>query len=154
MTRFFSFSAAALLSITPALAANATTAQPDAKPAPVAHTAKATAPEHKSAYPTALFCGTWAMMAAADAIEVVANKATGPAARLLLTLPPMYSRVVKQEHFSLTRVDGATWTASSPPLTLTFTLQSENTALLVINSTDGHKMELPLYRDETRTQNP
>lgn len=153
MTRFFSFSAALLLSISPALAANAT-AQPDTKPAPAAHAAKASAPEHKGSYPTALFCGTWAMMSAADAIEVAANRAMGPAARLLLTLPPMYSRVVKQEHFSLSRVDGASWTTSSPPLKLTFTLQSENTALLVIDSTDGHKMELPLYRDDTRTQNP
>lgn len=150
MTRFFRFSAALLLSISPALATHATAAQPDAKPA----APKATATAHKGSYPTALFCGTWAMMSAADAIEVAANRAMGPAARLLLTLPPMYSRVVKQERFSLTRVDGSSWTTSSPPLTLTFTLQTDNTALLVINSTDGHKMELPLYRDDTRTQNP
>lgn len=111
-----------------------------AKPAPHA----APAPAH---YATPVFVGQWAIMAM-DPITVVANKATGPAERLLVTLPESLKKIVGQDHFSLARSSGTEWTGKQADLAVTFSLVSENSARLQIKGEGAHKLDLPLYRND------
>ncbi|ATJ89945.1 hypothetical protein CIW82_03770 [Acetobacter tropicalis] len=97
-------------------------------------------------YPTSLFEGQWAIMAMSP-VTVAANKALGPAARLLVTLPDSLKKIVGQDRFSLSRQSGTAWKGTSGDATLTFSLISENSAQIHITGKDNHKLDLPLYRD-------
>ncbi|GAN67561.1 hypothetical protein [Acetobacter orleanensis] len=112
----------------------------------LAATPKAQAPVTQAHYETAVFVGQWAIMAM-DPVTVAANKATGPAERLLVTLPESLKKIVGQDKFSLTRASGSTWNGKQGDLTVTFKLVSENSAQIQITGEGTHKLDLPLYRD-------
>ncbi|WP_086612256.1 hypothetical protein [Acetobacter indonesiensis] len=116
---------------------------------PAAQAASTVAPALADAhtqYPTSLFEGQWAIMAMSP-VSVAANKAVGPAARLLVTLPESLKKIVGQDKFSLSRQSGTSWSAKQGDLTVTFSLISENSAQLQVKGTGNHKLDLPLYRD-------
>ncbi|WP_086651365.1 hypothetical protein [Acetobacter cibinongensis] len=97
-------------------------------------------------YPVPTFEGEWAIMAM-DPVKVAGNRALGPAARLLVTLPDSLQKIVGQNHFSLSRQSGSSWQGKQDDLTVTFKLVSENSAELHISGKENHKLDLPLYRN-------
>lgn len=99
-------------------------------------------------YSVAQFQGQWALMSNMGTINVMANKALGPAARLLVALPEDLKKIVGQDRFSLARVSGTAWQGAEGDLTATLTLISENSAQLHITGKRGHKLDLPLYRND------
>lgn len=110
------------------------------------HAAPAQANAHTQ-YATPVFEGEWAIMAM-DPVKVAGNRAMGPAARLLVTLPESLQKIVGQNHFSLSRHSGSSWQGKQDDLTITFTLVSENSAELHITGKENHKLNLPLYRND------
>ncbi|GFE94022.1 hypothetical protein [Acetobacter persici] len=114
-------------------------------PAQAAKTA-VQAPAAQTHYETSAFAGQWAIMAM-DPITVAANKASGPAERLLVTLPESLKKIVGQDHFSLSRTSGTAWSGKQDDLTVTFRLVSENSAQIQITGEGTHKLDLPLYRN-------
>lgn len=99
-------------------------------------------------YPVPQFEGHWALMSNMGTVTVMANKALGPAARLLVTLPEDLKKIVGQDRFSLTRQSGTAWQGHQGELTVRFSLISENSAQLHITGTGTHKLDLPLYRND------
>ena len=102
----------------------------------------------RTQYSVAQFEGHWAFMANMGPITVMANKALGPAARLLLALPEDLKKIVGQDRFSLTRQSGTVWQGHEGDLTVKFTLISDNSAQLHITGTGSHKLDIPLYRND------
>lgn len=99
-------------------------------------------------YSIASFMGKWAVTMVMEPITIMGNRAVGPAARLLVVVPDNISKVVKQNHFALARKSNEVWEGQQEDVTATLTRLSENTAQLVLLKKDGHKMEVPLYRDD------
>lgn len=136
MKHLFLFSALLGLATAPALAAphTATPAQPAAKA--------------ETSYPTATFMGTWSVRAEVPPFTVAANKAMGPAARLLVNVPEIYAVTIGESRFSLTRKSGSSWSGTQHDTTMTMTLLSPNAGQMVITNTNGHKVDVPLYRND------
>ncbi|MFT8418609.1 MAG: hypothetical protein ABF636_07245 [Acetobacter sp.] len=136
MKHLFLFSALLGLATAPALAAphTATQAQPAAKA--------------EAKYPTAAFMGAWTVRAEVPAFTVAANKALGPAERLLVTVPEIYAVTIGESRFSLARKSGVSWSGTQHDTTMTMTLVSPNAGQMVITNTNGHKVDVPLYRND------
>ncbi|QEO17120.1 hypothetical protein [Acetobacter vaccinii] len=142
MTRLPLLLLSAGLVASPALAASGA-ADKAAAPA-----TKAAAPAQAGHYTMAAFMGKWSVMANIDPVMVAGNRAMGPAARLLVTLPDTYAKVVGQAHFSLAKVNDTTWAGTQDTLKISMSLVSQNSAQIVVVRKDGHTLELPLYRDD------
>lgn len=130
------FSAMLGLATAPALAA---------QPAQAPHAAPAKA---AASYPTASFMGSWSVRAEVPPFTVAANKALGPAARLLVNVPDVYAATIGENRFSLARKNGNSWSGTQHDTTLTMTLISPNAGQIVITNTNGHKVDVPLYRND------
>lgn len=129
------FASALLIPLGLALSPGAQAAKPAAQ-----------APATQTHYETSVFAGQWAIMAM-DPVTVATNKASGPAERLLVTLPDSLKKIVGQDHFSLTRSSGSAWTGKQGDLNVTFKLVSENSAQIQVTGEGTHKLDLPLYRN-------
>ena len=137
MKHFLLFSAMLGLVTAPALAAP--------------HTAAPETPAHAPAeatYPTASFMGSWTVRAEVPPFTVAANRALGPAARLLVNVPEIYAVTIGESHFSLARKSGSSWSGTQHDTTMTMTLISPNAGQIVITNTNGHKVDVPLYRND------
>lgn len=122
-----------------------------AAPAMAAPTASAPtqpATQAQTNYPTATFMGTWTVRAEVPPFIVAGNKAMGPAARLLVSVPEIYSATIGESRFSLARKSGSVWSGTQNNTTLTFTLVSQNAGQIVITNTNGHRVDVPLYRND------
>ena len=130
------FSALLGLATTPALAAQHTQA-PQGAPA-----------QADATYPTASFMGAWSVRAEVPPFTVAANRAMGPAARLLVNVPDVYAATIGENRFSLARKNGNSWSGTQHNTTLTMTLISPNAGQIVITNTNGHRVDVPLYRND------
>lgn len=120
-----------------------------AAPALAAPHTPATAPaKTETTYPTASFMGTWSVRAEVPPFTVAANKAMGPAARLLVNVPEVFAATIGENRFSLARKSGNSWSGTQHNTTLTMTLVSANAGQIVITNTNGHKVDVPLYRND------
>ena len=120
-----------------------------AAPAFAAPHTPATAPaKAETTYPTASFTGTWSVRAEVPPFTVAANKAMGPAARLLVQVPEVFAATIGENRFSLARKNGNSWSGTQHDTTLTMTLVSANAGQIVITNTNGHKVDVPLYRND------
>lgn len=102
----------------------------------------------ETTYPTASFMGTWSVRAEVPPFTVAANKAMGPAARLLVNVPEVFAATIGESRFSLARKSGNSWSGTQHDTTLTMTLVSANAGQIVITNTNGHKVDVPLYRND------
>lgn len=108
-----------------------------------------TAPtQEQTTYPTATFMGTWTVRAEVPPFMVAGNRALGPAARLLVTVPEIYAVTIGESRFSLARKSGSVWSGTQHDTTMTMTLISPNAAQMLITNTNGHKVDVPLYRND------
>lgn len=130
------FSALLGLAAVPAMAAPHTT--PSAE----------TSTQIQTNFPTATFMGTWTVRAEVPPFTVAGNKALGPAARLLVTVPEIYAVNIGESRFSLSRKSGSVWSGTEHDTTMTMTLVSPNAGKILITNTNGHKVEVPLYRND------
>ena len=120
-----------------------------AAPAFAAPHTPATAPaKAETTYPTASFTGTWSVRAEVPPFTVAANKAMGPAARLLVNVPEVFAATIGENRFSLARKNGNSWSGTQHDTTLTMTLVSTNAGQIVITNTNGHTVDVPLYRND------
>ncbi|GBQ32826.1 hypothetical protein GOB83_08320 [Acetobacter fabarum] len=124
------------LAAAPAMAAPHT-----ATPAPAAATAEAS-------YPMATFMGAWTVRAEVPAFTVAGNRAMGPAARLLVNVPEVYAANIGESRFSLAQKSGSSWSGTQHGTTMTMTLISPNAGHILITNTNGHKVDVPLYRND------
>ncbi|WP_338333033.1 hypothetical protein [Acetobacter sp. LMG 32666] len=102
----------------------------------------------ETTYPTATFMGAWTVRAEVPAFTVAANKALGPAARLLVSVPDVFAATIGENRFSLARKSGASWTGTQHDTTMTMTLISPNAGHILITNTNGHKVDVPVYRND------
>lgn len=115
---------------------------------PIPASTAATPAQTQAQYSIGQFQGDWAVMANMGHITVMANKALGPASRLLVALPEDLKKIIGQDRFSLSRQSNTTWQGKSDDVTVTFSLVSENSAHLHVTGTGTHKLDLPLYRND------
>ncbi|GBQ94408.1 hypothetical protein AA23498_2020 [Acetobacter nitrogenifigens DSM 23921 = NBRC 105050] len=89
--------------------------------------------------------GSWASMGL-PAITVSANRAAGPASRLLVHLPDFLRKGGKADY--ALAPDGANaWKTSEDGRVVSFTLQSENSAVFKMEgATSSQHIELPVFR--------
>ncbi|GAA3677138.1 hypothetical protein GCM10022398_21850 [Acetobacter lovaniensis] len=111
-------------------------------------TAPAQASTAAASYPMATFMGSWTVRAEVPAFTVAGNKAMGPAARLLVTVPEVYASNIGESRFSLAQKTGSSWSGSQNGTTMTMTLISPNAGHILITSKNGHKVDVPLYRND------
>lgn len=96
-------------------------------------------------YPATAVAGTWSSMGM-PAVIMTANRAAGPASRLLIHLPENLQKT-GQADFSLSRASGNTWVDKEPHVTLSFSLVSENFGVLkMVGEKPDHHFELPISR--------
>lgn len=95
--------------------------------------------------PATFIAGEWSSMGM-EAVEIAANRAAGPASRLIVHLPPSLQKS-GQPVFSLARKEGNLWEAQDNKVTLTFKLVSDNFGVLsMTGDKPGHHFELPMSR--------
>ncbi|NHN87258.1 hypothetical protein [Acetobacter conturbans] len=95
--------------------------------------------------PASFLSGSWSSMGMAP-VTIVANRAAGPASRIILHLPHELQKS-GQETFSLAHTTGNVWSGTEKETTVTFRLESDNFGVLTMNdSKPGHHLEMPLSR--------
>ncbi|MDE7548017.1 hypothetical protein PY793_08485 [Acetobacter fabarum] len=113
------------------------------------HTAApAPAPTAAATYPMTTFMGSWTVRAEVPAFTVAGNKAVGPAARLLVNVPEVYAANIGESRFSLAQKTGSSWSGTQNGTTMTMTLISPNAGHILITNTNGHQVDVPLYRND------
>ncbi|MBS0960650.1 MULTISPECIES: hypothetical protein [Acetobacter] len=99
-------------------------------------------------YATHFFEGHWSAMSL-PSVTVKATDPTNPKTSLTVILPDTLTKITGQDQFHLTRQSGSAWSARQNGLSVTFSLISDNSAMLRIDGS-GEKQHLNmfLYRDE------
>lgn len=96
-------------------------------------------------YSAPAIAGTWTSMGMPP-VTIAANRAAGPASRLLIHLPQNLQKS-GQADFALSHTIDNTWEAKDPKVTVTFTMTSENFGVLkMVGDKPDHHFELPLSR--------
>lgn len=97
-------------------------------------------------YTAAVISGKWTAMSMPP-VTIAANRALGPASRLLVHLPDQLNKV-NQADFALQRVDGNLWEQKTAKGTLSFKMVSTNFGVLKLvgDNKPGHYYVMPLYR--------
>lgn len=115
-----------------------------AAPCVLAASAASTRASVLPARPAAFIAGTWIM--GFYKIEISANRALGPAERIIVTLPERLQKS-GDATFSLTRKEGNVWVGANGATTLTFKLESDNFGVLSMNEgMPNHHFDLPVSR--------
>lgn len=112
------------------------------------HTPTSAPAQATTNYPIATFMGSWTVRAEVPPFMIAGNKAMGPAERLLVSVPEIYAVTIGESRFSLARKNGSTWSGTQHDTTMTLTLISPNAGQMVITNTNGHKVDVPLYRND------
>lgn len=136
MKLFLICSAVLGLAAAPAMAASHTSAAP------------AQAPTTEANYPMATFMGTWTVRAEVPPFVVAGNKAMGPAARLLVQVPEVFAATIGENRFNLAKKSNSSWSGTQNATTMTMTLISPNAGHILITNTNGHKVDVPVYRND------
>lgn len=98
----------------------------------------------KAVHSAAFFSGDWSSMG--TVVKIVANRAAGPASRLIVHLPRNLQKS-GQETFSLSQKSADEWSGVQNNVTLSFKLVSDNFGILsMVGDKPDHHYEMPLSR--------
>ncbi len=122
-----------------------TVASLSALPANAADPAASPAAGKETIYPAPAIAGKWMSMGMPP-VMIAANRAAGPASRLLVHLPKNLQKSSTAD-FALSHTTDNTWVGKDDKVTVSFSLTSENFGVLkIIGDTPDHRLEMPLSR--------
>lgn len=109
-----------------------------------AHAAPQSETSAKTVHSASFFAGDWSSMG--TVVTFVANRAAGPASRLVVKLPQNLQKS-GQSSFSLSQKSNDEWSGTQDNVTVSFKLISDNFGILsMVGDKPDHHFEMPLSR--------